>query len=173
MPTARLETHVHTATIHWARGAAAFAGSRFDRAHTWAFDGGITVPASAAPSVVRAPYSREDAVDPEEALVAALASCHMLTFLYLAGGEGFCVDDYRDDAVGTLSANAAGKLWISLVTLSPAITFSGDKTPALADIARLHRAAHADCYIANSVRCEVVVADVAPNFVRAGVRSTR
>jgi organic hydroperoxide reductase OsmC/OhrA len=165
MPTARPKTHEHTAAIAWQRGDHTFVDGRFSRAHTWTFDGGITVPASAASSVVRAPYSVAEAVDPEEALVASASSCHMLTFLYLAAKEGFSVDDYRDTATGLMTQNAAGKLHISRITLTPRITFSGGKKPSPADIARLHHRAHEDCYIANSILAEVVVADVAPVFV--------
>jgi organic hydroperoxide reductase OsmC/OhrA len=164
MPTVRPKTHEHTAAIAWQRDAHTFSDGRFSRAHTWAFDGGITVPASAAPSVVRAPYSITEAVDPEEALVASAASCHMLTFLYLAAREGYRVNDYRDAAVGLMTPNAQGKLHISKIMLSPRITFSGDKKPSPADIARLHHRAHEDCYIANSILAEVVVEDVAPEF---------
>lgn len=165
MPQPRLKTHSHAAAIHWRRDDGAFADGRFDRSHTWAFDGGVTVPASASPYVVRAPYSRADAVDPEEALVAAAASCHMMTFLYLAARDGFHVDDYADDATGLLTPNAQGKLHMSRITLKPRITFSGDKQPTPADITRLHERAHDDCYIANSLRAEVVVAEVAPVLV--------
>lgn len=150
--------HEHRATVTWRRGdGEAFTDGRFSRAHDWAFDGGISVPASAAPSVIRAPLSRADAVDPEEALVASVAACHMLTFLYLAAREGFCVDDWRDEAVGELTANAGGRLWMSHITLRPVIAFSGARQPTAADITRLHERAHEECYIANSIRSEVVV----------------
>jgi organic hydroperoxide reductase OsmC/OhrA len=164
MPTTRPRTHEHTAAIAWQRGEHTFADGRFSRAHTWTFDGGITVPASAAPSVVRAPYSVAEAVDPEEALVASVSSCHMMTFLFLAAKEGLRVDDYRDDATGLLTPNTDGKRHISKITLTPHITFSGGKKPSSADIARLHHAAHDGCYIANSILAEVVVAEVAPVF---------
>ena len=106
-----------------------------------------------------------EAVDPEEALVASAASCHMLTFLFLAAKERFRVDDYRDAAVGLLTPNDAGKLFVSKITLAPKITFSGDTKPSPEDIARLHHRAHEDCYIANSILAEVVVEDVAPVIV--------
>ena len=165
MPLTRAKTHRHTATIAWQRGDAVFTDSRFSRAHTWSFDGGISVPASAAPSIIRPPFSLAEAVDPEEALVASASSCHMLTFLFLAARERFCVDDYSDDAIGFMTPNAAGKPHISKITLSPRITFSGDKQPTTIDIARLHHQAHDGCYIANSILAEVVVEDVAPVFV--------
>ena len=165
MPLTRPKTHEHTATIAWQRGEHTFSDGRFGRGHTWTFDGGISVPASAAPSVIRPPFSVAEAVDPEEAFVASAASCHMLTFLFLAAREGYRVDDYRDEAIGLMTPNAAGKLHISRITLAPRITFSGDKKPTSADIARLHHAAHDGCYIANSILAEVVVADVAPVIV--------
>ena len=93
--------HEYRASILWQRDGAAFTDNKFSRAHVWRFDGGIEVPASASPSVVRPPYSRLEAVDPEEAFVAALSSCHMLTFLFLAAREGLVVDSYRDEAIGT------------------------------------------------------------------------
>ena len=106
---------------------------------------------------MRLPYSVAEAVDPEEALVAAVASCHMLTFLYVAAKQGFVVDDYADDAVGEMTKNERGKLWVSKVTLSPRITFTGDKRPAPQQLDELHHLAHEECYIANSVKSEVVV----------------
>jgi organic hydroperoxide reductase OsmC/OhrA len=149
--------HEHKATISWTRDGSAFIDNKFSRAHRWSFDGGITVPASSAPSAVRLPYSKADAVDPEEALVAALSACHMLTFLYLAARGGFIVDSYDDDAAGVTAKNERGKLYISKVTLRPRIVFSGDKRPSDAEIGELHHRAHEDCFIANSVLTEVVV----------------
>jgi len=149
--------HEYKATIAWTRDGSAFVDNKYSRAHQWSFDGGITVPASSAPSAVRLPYSKADAVDPEEALVAALASCHMLTFLYLAAKQGFIVDSYDDDAVGVMSKNERGKLYVARVTLRPRIVFSGDKRPSDAEIGALHHHAHDDCFIANSVLTEVVV----------------
>jgi organic hydroperoxide reductase OsmC/OhrA len=154
----RAKTHQHHATVTWARREGeAFTDGRFSRAHAWAFDGGVAVPASASPSVVRAPYSRSDAVDPEEALVASAAACHMMTFLWLAAKEGFVVDSWQDEAVGEMTANAAGRMWVSRIVLRPEIAFSGERRPTAEDIARLHERAHEECYIANSIRSEVVV----------------
>jgi organic hydroperoxide reductase OsmC/OhrA len=116
--------------------------------------------ASSSPLSVRLPWSVAAAVDPEEALVAALASCHMLTFLYVAAKQGFVVDDYSDDAVGEMTKNERGKLWVSKVTLSPRITFTGDKRPSSEQLDELHHLAHEECYIANSVKSEVVVQGV-------------
>jgi organic hydroperoxide reductase OsmC/OhrA len=150
--------HEYTATIAWTRGAGeAFTDVKFSRAHTWAFDGGVTVPASSSPLSVRVPFSRADAVDPEEALVAALSSCHMLTFLFLAARQGFVVDSYQDAAVGIMTKNERGKLYVSKATLRPRIAFSGAKQPSDAELAQLHHHAHEECYIANSVLTEVVV----------------
>lgn len=148
------------ARVVWARGDSRFTDNRYSRAHEWRFDGGTVVPASSSPHVVPPPLSAAAAVDPEEALVAALSSCHMLTFLYLAAKRGFCVDGYDDDAVGVMQKNAAGRYWVSSVTLRPAIRFSG-RAPSAAELDELHHAAHEECFIANSVRTEVRVAPVA------------
>ncbi|MGE0627430.1 MAG: OsmC family protein [Hyphomicrobiaceae bacterium] len=151
-------THKYAATVAWSRGGQVFTDRRYSRAHEWRFDG-LTVPASSSPSVVRLPLSREDAIDPEEALVASLSSCHMLFFLDFAARDGFRIDAYTDNATGEMGKTADGGIWMSKVTLAPRIAFSGDKRPSADDIARLHRLAHEHCYIANSVRSEVVIAD--------------
>jgi organic hydroperoxide reductase OsmC/OhrA len=152
--------HEYKATVSWKRPSGeAFTDGKFSRAHEWSFDGGVTVPASSSPLSVKVPLSRADAVDPEEALVASLSSCHMLTFLYLAYRQGFTVDSYDDDAVGIMTKNERGKLYVSKVTLRPAIAFSGAKQPSAAELAQLHHHAHEECYIANSVLTEVVVSD--------------
>jgi organic hydroperoxide reductase OsmC/OhrA len=152
-----LMAHQYRASVTWKRGDATFTDQRYSRAHSWSFDGGITVPASSSPLSVRLPYSVAEAVDPEEALVAALASCHMLTFLYVAAKQGFVVDGYADEAVGEMTKNERGKFWVSKVTLSPRITFTGDKRPTSEQLDELHHLAHEECYIANSVKSEVVV----------------
>jgi organic hydroperoxide reductase OsmC/OhrA len=149
----------YEATVQWSREGANFLNNKYSREHQWAFDGGATVAGSSSPHVVPAPYSNPAAVDPEEALIVALASCHMLSFLYVAAKEGFVVDEYRDQATGTMTKNAAGKYWISEVTLHPKILFSGQKTPDQPEIAAMHHLAHEECYIANSVKTEVRVAD--------------
>jgi organic hydroperoxide reductase OsmC/OhrA len=152
-------THRYTALVEWRRGEAeAFTDNRYSRGHEWTFDGGITVPASSAPSSVRLPLSREDAVDPEEAFVAALSSCHMLTFLHLAAKAGFVVDSYRDEASGRMSPDESGRLWVDAVTLSPAIGWSGERRPDAGEVEDLHHAAHDACYLANSVKTEITVA---------------
>jgi organic hydroperoxide reductase OsmC/OhrA len=141
--------------IRWERQGAAFVDNRYSRGHQWVFDGGVCVPASSSPQVVPLPYSAAAAVDPEEAFVAALSSCHMLWFLSLAAGRGLVVDRYRDTAVGVLGRDAAGKLAMLDVTLRPLVTFGGDTSPAGAELAALHQAAHAECFIANSVKTRV------------------
>jgi organic hydroperoxide reductase OsmC/OhrA len=148
---------LHTATIVWNRNGAVFSDGRYSRAHTWTFDGGIEVPASSAPDAVKPPMSRVDAVDPEEAVVAALASCHMLWFLALARKHGFVVDSYRDEPAGELAKNADGKSALTKITLKPQVTFAGEQRPSTADFEALHHAAHDECYIANSLKTEVRV----------------
>jgi organic hydroperoxide reductase OsmC/OhrA len=150
--------HEYKATVSWKRGSdEAFTDIKFSRGHEWSFDGGVTVPASSSPLSVKLPFSKADAVDPEEALVAALSSCHMLTFLYLAAKQGFVVDSYDDDAVGVMTKNERGKLFVSKATLRPRIAFSGAKQPSAAQLDELHHHSHEECYIANSVLTEVVV----------------
>jgi organic hydroperoxide reductase OsmC/OhrA len=147
----------HKATIHWQRTSPDFLKGKYSREHTWTFDGGATVSASPSPSVVPAPYSNPALVDPEEAFVAAISSCHMLTFLYLASRQGFQIDSYDDTAVGLVTKNEKGVPWVSSVTLNPKIVYSGGKLPAPADEEHLHHLAHEQCFIANSIKTEVVV----------------
>jgi organic hydroperoxide reductase OsmC/OhrA len=147
--------HLHTATIRWHVGAADFLGKRYSRAHTWTFDGGIVVPASSSPHVVPVPMSDASAVDPEEAFVAALSSCHMLWFLDVASRAGFAVESYEDAADGHMGRNAAGKLVVDIVTLRPRTRFAGAHVPDARALAALHHEAHEECFLANSVRCEI------------------
>ena len=154
--------HTYMATVRWQRGEQAFTDNKYSRAHDLVFDGGAIVRGSSAPSSVPLPYSDAAAVDPEEALVGALSACHMLFFLAFAGKRGFRIDTYEDAAVGEMSKNAAGKLYISKVTLSPRIVFSGDKRPTADDVAAMHHRSHEECYISNSVRAEVVITPVDP-----------
>jgi organic hydroperoxide reductase OsmC/OhrA len=147
----------HKATITWQRTSPEFLKGKYSREHSWTFDGGLTVPASASPSVVPAPYSNPACVDPEEAFVTSISSCHMLTFLYLASQQGFQVDSYKDEAVGVMTKSEKGVPWISLVTLHPNIEYSGGKPPTPADEERLHHLAHEQCFIANSIKTEVKV----------------
>jgi hypothetical protein len=143
----------HKATIVWARNGADFGYKTYPRDHAWRFDNGLEIPGSAAPAYLGNP----DRVDPEGAFVAALASCHMLTFLALASNRGFVVDSYEDCAVGHLGKNANGKMAVIRVDLHPQITFSGAKLPAQTDLDWLHDKAHKECFIANSVNTEVHV----------------
>ena len=148
----------YIAKISWKNDSPdTFTRNRYTRGHTWSFDGGIDVPASSSPHAVRLPYSVEAAVDPEEALVAAAASCHMMTFLWVAANKGFVIDSYEDNAVGDLTAGDDGKQWISKITLDPQIAWSGETLPTAADISYMHHAAHEGCYIANSIKSEIVV----------------
>lgn len=160
----------HTARIYWDRTGPEFLQGRYSREHVWEFDGGLTVAASSSPTVVRVPYSNPANVDPEEAFVASLSSCHMLTFLYVAAKAGFHVQSYEDRAVGIVSKNAAGMPWVSKVTLTPRVTYAGAKRPSAAELERMHHAAHDQCFIANSVKTEVVVTDAdAPAESHAGM----
>jgi organic hydroperoxide reductase OsmC/OhrA len=152
--------HNYEAKVSWTRGASEkFTDNRYSRAHQWAFDSGITVRASSSPSVVPLPLSVADAVDPEEALVASTSSCHMLYFLFFAAKKGFVIDSYVDNASVVLEKNAAGKMSMSRITLRPSITFAGP-SPSQADLDALHHAAHEECFIANSLKSEIVVEPV-------------
>lgn len=145
----------HIATIKWQRGEQTFTDNRYSRGHEWIFDGGLTVPASPSPSVVPLPYSVEENIDPEEAFVASLSSCHMLFFLSIAATKGFCVDDYQDDAVGEMGKNEQGRTAMLTVRLRPKVQFK-DKTPTDKELEKLHQLAHKQCFLANSVNCQVV-----------------
>lgn len=147
----------HTATVEWDRAGSAFTDRRYSRAHRWQFDGGVTVPASSSPHVVPVPYSDPANVDPEEAYVAALSSCHMLWFLHLAAAAGYVVDSYRDAAEGVMQTDVGGRQWVARVTLQPALAFSGAKAPDDAAVERLHHQAHVSCFLANSVKTEIAV----------------
>jgi organic hydroperoxide reductase OsmC/OhrA len=144
------------AKLAWRRGAQSFADQRYSRAHEWIFDGGLRVPASSSPLSVPVPMSDPGAIDPEEALVAAASSCHMLFFLSIAAQRGFVVDDYHDHAVGYMEKNAEGNISMTKIALRPAITFSLTP-PNEAELAAIHHAAHSKCYIANSIKADVVV----------------
>jgi len=147
----------HTATIRWENTGGDFLRGKYSREHTWTFDGGAVFPASPSPHVVPAPWSNPALIDPEEAFVASLSSCHMLTFLYVASRGGFTVASYEDTAAGDMSKNEKGIPWVGKVTLRPKIAYSGDKQPTPAESEKLHHLAHEQCFIANSVKTEVVV----------------
>ena len=147
----------YTATIRWDRkGEGDFTRGQYSRAHEWTFDGGAVVPASASPHVVPAPWSTQEGVDPEEAFVAALSSCHMLFFLDFARRGGWTVDSYVDEAEGVMEKGADGRIAITRVTLRPRVEWK-DEGPDPAALADLHHRAHEACFIANSVKSEVVV----------------
>lgn len=147
----------HLATVEWSRGDQDFTGNRYSRAHDWRFDGGAVVRGSSAPSGVPEPMSDPAAVDPEEALVAALSSCHMLFFLAFAARGGLVVESYRDEAVGVLGRDDRGKTSITTITLRPTVVFSGASVPDAAAVDALHHRAHEACYIANSIRAAVTI----------------
>jgi organic hydroperoxide reductase OsmC/OhrA len=142
----------HKAAISWSRGDRTFAYESYPRDHTWRFEAGIEVPASAAPAYL----GSAERVDPEEAFVASISSCHMLTFLALAARKRLVVDRYDDDAVGVLEKDAGGRLAVTRVTLRPRIAFGGSP-PSAEELERLHELAHESCFIANSVRTEITV----------------
>lgn len=145
----------HAAEVLWLRGEQPFVDNRYSRRHLLRFDGGVEVPASSSPHVVPLPFSDAAAVDPEEAFVASLASCHLLWFLAIAAGRGYRVDRYRDRPTGIMARNGEGKLAMTRVTLRPEVCFSGDRLPTDDEIRRMHHAAHDECFIASSVRSEV------------------
>ncbi|HUS30091.1 MAG TPA: OsmC family protein [Kofleriaceae bacterium] len=150
----------HIAIIRWQRAGTPedFLKGRYSREHTWTFDGGLTVPGSPAPGNVPAAFANPAAVDPEEAFVAAISSCHFLTFVWLAFKAGFVVDSYEDRAVGRMAKNERGVAWVSETTLHPSITYGGTKQPSREEEARLHHDAHDQCFIAQSVKTNITVA---------------
>ncbi|MFX1739519.1 OsmC family protein [Paraburkholderia sp. A1RI_3L] len=152
-----MATHTHTATIEWNGNGSVFTDNRYSRAHHWTFDGGAVVSASSSPHVVRVPFSDPAGVDPEEAYVAALSSCHMLWFLSIAAGEGYAVTSYRDEAEGTMAKNEAGKEVVTRVVLKPHVVFHGAKAPTDEALAHLHHRAHEECFLANSVKTVIDV----------------
>ncbi|MBW3695196.1 OsmC family peroxiredoxin [Vibrio sp. T187] len=146
----------YSAIVRWNRGAdEAFSDNQYSRGHTWEFDGGVTVPASSSPHVVPLPYSVEANVDPEEAFIAALSSCHMLVFLSIAAKRNYIIEEYVDDAVGVLEEDESGRTSVTRVTLRPRIIFSGDRKPTYAQLEKLHHMSHVNCFIANSVKTEI------------------
>jgi organic hydroperoxide reductase OsmC/OhrA len=144
--------------IFWTKDSSeAFVDNKYSRAHTWTFDGGIELVASSSPHVVPLPMSKESAVDPEEAFVAALSSCHMLWFLSIAAGRKFVVESYEDHAEGILAKNEEGKLAMTEVALKPKVNFSGETIPTRTQIDELHHLAHEKCFIASSVKTKISV----------------
>ena len=147
----------HVATIRWQRNGEAFLDDQYSRGHSWEFDGGAVVAASASPAVVALPQSIAENVDPEEAFVAALSSCHMLFFLSVAAKRRFVVDEYIDEACGLMTTDDRGRMNISKVILRPEITFSSDRRPTGEQIDKMHHRSHDLCFIANSVRTEIEI----------------
>lgn len=145
------------ATINWSRGKDEnYTNHEYSRGHTWSFDGGVSVPASSSPHVVPLPFSVEENVDPEEAFVASLSSCHMLFFLSIAAKRKFVVDSYSDEAVGVMDKDDSGKMAMTLVTLRPKVIFSGERQPTRIQLEKMHHQSHEQCFIANSVKTKVV-----------------
>jgi len=140
----------YTATVRWTRSGDVFTDNRYSRGHEWAFDGGIVLRASSSPQV-EPRFSDPSGIDPEEAFVASLSSCHMLTFLSLAASRKFTVDSYVDEAIGTLAKNDRGKFAMTRVLLRPRVIFSGEEQPRAEELKELHHKAHEQCFIANSV----------------------
>ncbi|HSD69115.1 MAG TPA: OsmC family protein [Woeseiaceae bacterium] len=151
----------YAATISWERSNSPFVNGDYTRAHLWSFDGGLTVPASSSPQIVPLPYSKPENLDPEEAFVASLSSCHMLFFLSIAAAKGFRVDSYRDAAIGYLEKDEVGRLAMTRVILRPEATYSGGKIPTRRDIEGIHHEAHDRCFVANSVRTRIMTDIVA------------
>ena len=144
----------HRAFIRWKRKSETFDYPAYNRSHSWTFDNGITVPASAAVTYLGEP----DRVDPEEAFVASLSSCHMLTFLAICARKKITVNGYSDHAVGHMNKNDFGKLAITRVELNPQVMFEGPQ-PGDAQLKKIHHLSHQECFIANSVNTEIVVLD--------------
>ncbi|USD42935.1 OsmC family protein [Vibrio sp. SCSIO 43135] len=153
----------HSAVIKWFKHPnEVFSDGDYSRAHQWEFDGGATVQASPSPHVVPLPYSIEENVDPEEAFIAALSSCHMLVFLSVAAKRKYVIEEYIDEAVGLLEEDKNGYSSITEVTLRPKIKFSGDKQPTRSQLEKLHHVAHQNCFIANSVKTRVTTEIIWP-----------
>jgi len=145
------------AQVNWLRGShEPYVDNQYSRGHEWTFDGGMTVPASSSPHVVALPYSIEQNVDPEEAFVASLSSCHMLFFLSIAAKRKYIVDSYLDNAVGIMAQDNEGKISMTQVTLKPRVEFSGNKKPTLAQLEKMHHQSHEQCFIANSVKTKII-----------------
>ncbi len=141
--------------VEWSRGEAGFLDGRYHRSHRWTFDGGVVVPASSSPEIVPVPMSDPSAVDPEEAFVAALSSCHMLWFLAIAAKRRWIVDSYLDEAHGVMSYDTNGRLVVGEVLLRPAIVWGGADAPSGKNVAEMHHEAHAECFLANSVKTKI------------------
>jgi organic hydroperoxide reductase OsmC/OhrA len=146
----------HTVTVLWKRDGAKFLDNKYRREHLWKFDGGAEISASSSPHVVPIPYSNSACVDPEEAFIASLSSCHMLWFLSIAAKKKYVVESYSDRAVGIMDKNEVGKLAITSVTLYPQVTFAQD-IPTKSEIEAMHEEAHHSCFLANSIKTEITI----------------
>ena len=144
----------HTATVHWQRAGNDHPQGRHGTAHVWRFDGGAEVAASSSPHVLKPPFSTPENVDPEEALVAAVSSCHMLFYLWFSHKEGYAVSDYTDSAEGTMARNADGRMAITHIRLSPRVRYQGE-APDRAMETALHERSHHACFIANSLNATI------------------
>jgi organic hydroperoxide reductase OsmC/OhrA len=149
--------HTYTAQTIWERGDQPFSDNLYSRKHILKIDCGLEIPGSSSPLVVPEPYSESNAIDPEEALVSAISSCHMLWFLSIAAKNGYVVDSYHDNAFGVMKPNNRKKYWVSSVTLQPKVVFSGEKAPSPEKLVSMHHDAHEECFIANSVKTDIQV----------------
>ena len=148
----------YTAKVIWNRGShESYIDNQYSRGHRWIFDGGLTVPASSSPNIVPLPFSVEANIDPEEAFIASLSSCHMLFFLGIAAKKRWVVDAYTDNAIGIMENDSDGNMAMTQVTLRPKVDFSGEKQPTLEQIEKVHHQSHRECFIANSVKTEVCI----------------
>jgi len=145
----------YEATVSWHRRDHPFLDDTYSRGHEWSFDGGVVVPASASPEIVALPMSVAENVDPEEAFIASISSCHMLFFLSIACKNGIVIDSYDDNACGFLQKDDAGNLSMTKVVLRPQAKYSGDKVPERKEIETMHHLAHKLCFIANSVKTDI------------------
>ncbi len=145
------------AKVNWSRSNDEnYIDNKYSRGHEWNFDGGATVQASSSPHIVPLPYSVEENVDPEEAFIASLSSCHMLFFLSVAAKRRYVVDSYVDNAVGIMGKDEGGKVAMTKVTLRPHVQFSGEKKPTIEQLEKMHHQSHEQCFIANSVKTEII-----------------
>lgn len=148
----------YTAQVSWSRHTdESFIDNKYSRAHQWQFDGGARVAASSSPDIVPLPYSVAANVDPEEAFIASLSSCHMLFFLSIAAKNKFTVDSYQDDAVGLMQRASDGRMSMTQVTLKPCVKFASNEQPSAEQLEEMHHQAHELCFIANSVKTEIVI----------------
>ncbi|OYQ63659.1 peroxiredoxin [Pseudanabaena sp. SR411] len=150
----------YTATICWENRQAKFTDNRYSREHTWKFDGGVEIPASSSPHVVPVPYSNPNCIDPEEAFIAALSSCHMLWFLSIAAQNKFVVKSYSDRAIGIMDKNDYGNLAMTTVRLFPKVVFTGNHLPTEEQIENMHDQAHHACFLANSVKTHITITSI-------------